>query len=153
MSEQSYYPLPVYNFRVEIEGDSTPIGFSEVSGLAIEHDTMSYQESYSGGGRMGTTSVHMLGQSKPSEITMKKGFASPNSMKVLHDWLNEAKSYKPVKKDITVSMCDENGSPVLRWKIVGAFPKKLEIPGFDAKSNDVAVGTLNLMADEVKLLA
>ncbi len=152
MSKQSYYPLPVYNFRVEIEGDSTPIGFSEVSGLAIEHEAMSYTESYSGGGRKGSVQVHMLGQPKPASITMKKGFASPNSMKILHDWLASAQEYKPAKKDITVSMCDEKGDSVIRWKIVGAFPTKLEIPGFDAKSNDVAVGTLSLDADEVKLL-
>ncbi len=152
MSEQAYYPLPIYNFRVEIEGDSTPIGFSEVSGLAIEHEAMSYTESYSGGGRKGSVQVHMLGQPKPANITMKKGFAAPNSMRILHDWLKSAQEYRPDKKDITVSMCDEQGMPVVRWKIVGAFPTKLEIPGLDAKSNDVAVGTLSLTADEVKLL-
>ena len=152
MSEQAFYPLPIYNFRVEIEGDSTPIGFSEVSGLAIEHEAMSYIESSGGGGRKGSVRVQMHGQPKPATITMKKGFASPNSMRILHDWLADAQEYKPAKKDITVSMCDEKGSPVIRWKIVGAFPTKLEIPGFDAKSNDVAVGTLSLTADEVKLL-
>ena len=113
---------------------------------------MSYTESYSGGGRKGSVQVHMLGQPKPASITMKKGVASPNSMEILHDWLASAQEYKPAKKDITISMCDEQGAPVVRWKIVGAFPTKLEIPSFDAKSNDVAVGILALAADEVKLL-
>jgi len=33
------YPLPVYNYRVEING--TTVGFSEVSGLSIAYETTS----------------------------------------------------------------------------------------------------------------
>ena len=36
------YPLPVYNFRVEINGEA--IGFTEVSGLNIAYDTITHIE-------------------------------------------------------------------------------------------------------------
>ena len=37
------YPLPTYNYRVEIAG--VAIGFSEVSGLSISRETTTYKES------------------------------------------------------------------------------------------------------------
>ena len=37
------YPLPVYNYRVEIGADA--VAFSEVSGLSIGYDTTTYKES------------------------------------------------------------------------------------------------------------
>src|SRR3954447_24617678 len=42
------YPLPVYNYRVEIGGDA--IAFSEVSGLTVGHEVATYKESSTGGG-------------------------------------------------------------------------------------------------------
>ena len=36
------YPLPVYNYRVEIGSDA--VSFSEVSGLSISYDTTTYKE-------------------------------------------------------------------------------------------------------------
>jgi len=42
------YPLPVYNYRVEIGGDA--IAFSEVSGLSVGHEVATYKESSTGGG-------------------------------------------------------------------------------------------------------
>ena len=37
------YPLPVYNYKVEIDGKT--IGFSEVSGLSAGYETTTYVES------------------------------------------------------------------------------------------------------------
>ena len=45
---RSDYPLPVYNYRVEIDGET--IGFSEVSGLSISYETTTYKESPTSGG-------------------------------------------------------------------------------------------------------
>ncbi len=39
----SDYPLPVYNYRVEIAGET--VAFTEVSGLTISYETTSYKES------------------------------------------------------------------------------------------------------------
>ena len=37
------YPLPAYNYKVEIGSDT--VAFSEVSGLSISHETTTYKES------------------------------------------------------------------------------------------------------------
>jgi len=140
------YPIPVHSFKVTIDGKN--IGFSEVSGLNIERETVTYNEC----GTKDATAIrlHMLGQPKPANITMKKGFASESSKEILLKWMSDATGYTPVKKDVTVEMCDAKGGTVFTWKVLNAFPTKLELPGFDSKSNDVAIGTLSLMADEIK---
>jgi phage tail-like protein len=40
---------------------------------------------------------------------------------------------------------------VISWKVVNAFPTKLTAPTFDAKSNDVAIETLELKADLITM--
>ncbi len=58
-------------------------------------------------------------------------------------------SISPDKKDIYVRLCDENGAAVVSWKVINAFPTKLDAPSFTADSNDVAVESMELMADSV----
>lgn len=41
-------------------------------------------------------------------------------------------------------MCDAGGMPVIAWSIVKALPVKLDAPGFDAKTNEVVIETLEL---------
>ena len=48
------YPLPVYNYRVEIAGAA--VAFSEVSGLSIAYETSTYKESPTAAGAPGPTS-------------------------------------------------------------------------------------------------
>lgn len=145
MADKETYPIPVHSFKVKIGKDS--VGFSEVSGLAIERETVTYNES--GTDKPTTVNVHMLGQAKPVNITLKKGFASSKSKDILVEWMGKEKGYTPEKRDVVIEMCDQEGKTVFTWKVMKAFPTKLEIPTFDAKSNDVAIGTLSLMADSV----
>lgn len=79
------YPLPVYNYRVDI-GTAT-IAFSEISGMEMSFDTISYSESRSTSGKPGPIVMHMPGQPKPVQLTLRKGFVRAKSMAVLYDWI------------------------------------------------------------------
>ncbi len=142
------YPLPVYNYRVEIGTEA--IGFSEVSGLSIEHETITYKESRTEAG-VGPVAMHMPGIGTPANITLKKGYIRANSINILYGWLNSIKLNQVEKKDIYVRLLDETGAPVVTWTVINAFPKKLDVPSFDATSNEVAIETLELMADGVSM--
>jgi len=48
-----------------------------------------------------------------------------------------------------VRLLDESGDPVISWKVINAFPTKLDAPTFDANSNDAAIESMELMADGV----
>ena len=45
IDQKARYPLPVYNFRVTIDG--TSMSFSEVSGINLEYDTVTYRHGLS----------------------------------------------------------------------------------------------------------
>ncbi len=143
------YPLPSYNYRVEIAG--TAVGFSEVSGLSMKRETTTYKESSTGGGSPGPVVMHMPAQAAHATITMKKGIVRKNSVAALYNWLSSTQINQVDKKDIYVRLCDEKGDAVISWKVLNAFPTKLDAPSFTASSNDVAIETIELMADSIQM--
>jgi phage tail-like protein len=142
------YPLPVYNYRVEIESET--IAFSEVSGLSIGYEVSTYKESPIAA-VVGPRTFHMPSQSTPPTITMKKGLVLAKSLKSLYGWIQTVSINQIEKRNIFVRLVDEKGAPVISWKVVNAFPTKLTAPTFDAKSNDVAIETLELKADFITM--
>ena|SRR5258705_8861948 len=139
------YPLPVYNYKVEIDGQT--VGFSEVSGLSIGYETATYVESPVSG--VGPRRMYMPSQRKSATITLKKGVVNGVSVPVLFAWINSIQLNRVDKKDIYVRLCDETGAAVVSWKVINAFPTKLDAPGFTASSNDAAVESMELMADGI----
>ncbi|MBL8375155.1 phage tail protein, partial [Accumulibacter sp.] len=139
------YPLPVYNYKVEIDGKA--VAFSEVSGLSIAYETSTYVESPTSG--VGPRRMYMPSQRKSATITMKKGIVAGVSVPVLFGWISSIQLNRVDKKDIYVRLCDENGAAVVSWKVINAFPTKLDAPTFTANSNDVAIESMELMADGV----
>ena len=142
------YPLPVYNYRVEIAGAS--IAFSEVSGLNIGYEITTYKESPTAA-TPGPRTMHMPAQVTPPTITLKKGLVRGKSLQSLYAWIQTVAINQIDKRDIFVRLCDEKGAPVISWKILNAFPTKLTAPTFDAKSNDVAIETMELKADAITM--
>ena len=136
------YPVPVYYYEVKVD-DLDPIHFSEVSGLSIEYETISYKDGLS----FREGEKHMPGQMKAVNLTLKKGIVRADSK--LFDWISTVSLNTVVKKDITISLKDETDAPVVSWKVQNAFPKKLDAPGFNAGSNEVAIESMELMASKL----
>lgn len=146
---KTLYPLPVYNYRVEIGGDA--VAFSEVAGLSVGYETTTYKESPVESGAPGPRVMHMPAQSTAPTISLKKGIVRGKSIPALYGWISSTRTNQIEKKDIFVRLCDEEGTPVVSWKISNAFPTKLDAPSFDASSNDVAVESIELMADRIEV--
>jgi phage tail-like protein len=143
------YPLPVYNFRVEIGG--VTIACSEVSGLSIGYETTTYKESRRTPGHAGPRVVLMPAQATIPTLTIKKGMVRRDSVAVLYNWLRTVQINKVMKMTIYVRLLDERGKAVISWKVQNAFPTKLDAPTFDASSNDVAIESLELTADAISV--
>ena len=160
------YPLPVYNYRVTIGKDT--LGFSEVSGLGVEYEPVTYKHGLSF--VMGSKIIP--GMRQPVKLTLKRGIIqesknptpmydilqggkTPKQSKgaFLANWLKEtyANPLKNTKQDIFIDLCDGDGKAVVRWTVIGALPVKMDAPTFDANSNDVAIETLELVAHEIKI--
>lgn len=129
-------PLPAFHFQVQWGG--TNIGFSEASGLTIEQQVIEYRD----GASPDYGSIKMPGLPKYSNITLKRGVVSGDNE--FFDWLNTTKLNKVERRDITISLLNEDHEPVMTWKAVNCFPVKIEGPGLKATGNEVAIETLEL---------
>ena len=139
------YPIPAFHYRVEIDG-LNPIAFSEISGLNMSRETITYKDGLS----CIQGAKHIPGMVADIKFTMKKGVIKGDSK--LYDWINSIRVTTVDKKNITISLMDEKGeAPVVTWKVTNAFPVKLEAPSFNAKTNDVAIESLELMADDLRI--
>lgn len=143
------YPLPSYNYKVEIGGAA--IAFSEVTGLTVHHDTTTYKESPTASGSPGPRTMHMPAQTPPVNVTLKKGVVRGVSVPALYAWISTTQVNQIDKRDLYIRLCDEKGDTVISWKLVNAFPTKLDAPSFNASSNDVAVESIELMGDTVMI--
>ena len=143
------YPLPVYNYKVNIDKDT--IAFSEVSGLNIAYEKFTYKESSTESGKASHRVFNMPSQSTQTTLTLKKGLVPPKSQAAFYDWINSIAINQVTKKDIVVSLCDEAGNARVSWTVINAFPTKLDAPSFSASSNDVAIESMELMADGITI--
>jgi phage tail-like protein len=143
------YPLPAYNYRVEIGGKN--YAFSDVSGLSIQIDTTTYKQSPTENGKSGPVVMHMPAQRQAPTISLKRGLINNGDIRALYSWVAQTQVNVIEKKDIFVRLLDETGEPVLSWKVLNAFPKQLDAPTFTANSNEVAIESMTLMADAVML--
>lgn len=141
------YPLPVYNYKVDIGQDT--IAFSEVSGLNIAYETTVYKESSTESGKASPRVFRMPAQAVTTTLTLKKGLVPAKSQPALYDWISTISINQVEKKDIVISLCDETGKAVVRWTVTNCFPTKLDVPTFDANSNDVAIESMELTADDI----
>lgn len=143
------YPIPVYNYKVEIDSDT--VAFSEVSGLSIGYETQTYKESPTESGTPGPRVMQMPAQRSAPTITLKKGIVLGASVPALYGWISGIQTNLVEKKDIHIRLCDEDGAVVLSWNVINAFPTKLDAPSFDANANDVAIESMELTADSVSI--
>ena len=144
------YPLPAYNYRVTIMNNdaATVVSFTEVSGLNLEYEPVIYKHGLS----FLTGSKIIPGMRQAIRLTMKKGIVQSGNY--LYDWIYNTytnPTYDGAIRDIVIDLCDEAGEPVIRWSVRGAMPIKLEAPGFDANTNNVAIETMELTAQELKV--
>jgi phage tail-like protein len=135
------YPIPVYRFVVDFGEESIP--FTEVSGLDIGVEPITYKD--------GKGIKYMPGQKSETNITMKRGLVQQGSQ--FYDWIASISLNLVDKRDLSVSLTDATGDTLLvTWNIINAFPKKLTAPSINGGSNEASVESLELMADDVKII-
>lgn len=137
------YPLPVFHFAVQWGG--TRVGFSEVTGLTQENQAIEYRD----GSFPEYSSIKMPGLRKFSNVTLKRGVIKADNE--FFAWLSTIRLNKVERRDVTVSLLNENHEPVMVWKIHNAFPVKLEGPQLKASGNEVAIESIELAHEGLEL--
>ncbi len=131
------YPLPKFHFQVEWGG--TKIGFTEASGLDAETEVIEYRD----GASKEYHKIKMPGLQKFSNITLKKGTFKGDSD--FGTWYNTISLNTVERRDVTISLLNENHEPVVVWKIKQAWPIKIQNTDLKADGNEVAIESMELV--------
>lgn len=139
-------PIVGYKFAVVIftAGIPNPVDlyFQEVNGLEMGRDI-----EYDG------NRVSLSGKKQAKSLTLKRGVFSGPSPLVIANALESLlwESYL-VRKDILVSVLNENSWPVNAWFISQAYLKSWKWDNVNATSNDVLVETMEFSFRDIKFI-
>ncbi len=130
------FPLPKFHFSVEWGGSK--IAFTEVSGLNKEVEVLEH--------RVGSSPEFFKqkrpGMSKLSNITLKRGlFAGDNEF---YDWYNTVALNTVERRNITISLLDENHEPKVVWKVRDCFIVSLKCTDMKSDANEAAIETVEI---------
>ncbi len=130
-------PYLNFNFLVEIQG-ITRAAFQEASGFDSAIDVTEYRE-----GGANTTPYKLPGQTKYSNITLKRGITADTE---LFDWHQQFVTGDPAatRQNGSIVVLDRSGAEVRRWNFVRGWPSKWTGPSFNAGGKEVAIETLEI---------
>ncbi len=130
------YPIGAYHFEVGWGG--TRVGFSEVSGLEIEHDVIEYRE----GASPEYGSQKIPGRPRYRNLVLERGMVPGDNE--FFEWLRTIRLNEVERRDLTISLLNEEHSPAVVWRAKGAFPVRLSGPKLSATHSKVAIETLEV---------
>lgn len=131
------YPIPKFHFQVEWGGSK--IGFTEVSGLDVEREVIEYRD----GSSPEYSKLKMPGLTKFSNITLKRGsFKKDNDF---YSWWIVNKLESVERRDVTISLLNEEHEPVITWKVKNAWPSKIQPTDLKSDDNSIAIETMELV--------
>jgi phage tail-like protein len=135
------YPMPAYHFRVEWGGSR--IGFQEISGLNLEVNVVEYRD----GASPEFHTQKMPGLVKYSNVVLKRGVTRGDN-EFFH-WINTIRLNTVERRDITISLLNEDHEPVMTWQLRNAFPVRYSGPVLEANSSDVAIEELEIAHEDL----
>jgi phage tail-like protein len=138
------HPMLTCHFRVEWGGERT--GFTEVTGLTIERQIVEYRE----GSSPEYKTIKMPGLEKSHTIVLKRGIIPGD--KDFFQWINTIALNQVERRDVTISLLDEEHNPAMTWKVIKAWPVKYEGPTLKADGSEVAIESLELAHEGITLL-
>lgn len=126
---------PFKNFNFLITAEGLTAGFMEVTGLSSEVDVVEYREG-------GDDSVRKLpGLKKFGNVTLKRGITDSAE---LFNWYRTVLNGQAERRNCSIVLLDDARTPVVRWNLSNAFPRKYEGPRLNAKSSEVAIESIEL---------
>ena len=139
-------PYKTYRFLVYFGTSTTPVAaVSKVSGLKRSSDVIEYKE--------GGNSVILkgLGRTKYEPITLERGVTQDKDFET---WANAAQvldqgsastSLKDLRREISVTLLNEEAQPVLRWILHRCWVSEYQaVSDLDAGANAVAIEHIKL---------
>jgi len=141
------YPYPAYNFKVSVTnvdtGDTVSGSFSEASGLTVDVQPIEYRD-----GTDDTTVRKVRGLRKISNITLKRGISGHVGF---WNWVLDGISGDVQRQQGYIALLNEDRAEVMRWNFNQAWPTKYTGPSLNAKNNEIAMETLELAVEDLRI--
>jgi len=141
------YPYPAYNFVVSVtnidSGATVSGSFSEVSGLQVEVTPIEYRD-----GTDDTTVRKVRGLRKMSNITLKRGITGHVGF---WRWILAGLNGDAQRQQGYIALLNEDKTEVMRWNFKQAWPTKYTGPSMNAKNNEIAIETLEIAVEDIKI--
>jgi phage tail-like protein len=125
--EGATWPMPKFQFELDLGAELKGVEFQEVSGL----DSGSQPIKYKHGNGPTTGPEKMPGIAKNGNVTLKRGvFTESNDF---WKWVDKIKMNTKERSTIFIKLLDETGKTTMKWQLENAWPSK--ISGIKSKSN------------------
>lgn len=140
------WPLPKFNFQVDIGSELKNVAFQEVSGMNVEAQVIDYRHNNS----KLFSENKMTGIVKNGNTTMKRGvFTNDNSF---WKWIKEIEMNTIKRRTITIKLLDESGKPTMTWELHNAWPTKISSTDLKSDGSEVAVDTIEVAYEQLILI-
>jgi phage tail-like protein len=152
MATKGDYPLPKFHFQVEW-GENLKIGFTEASGLDFETEVIEYRE----GNSKKYNKSKQPGLTKFANVTLKRGTFEGN-FEYYKEWRKTVlfqegnKTGSQYRRTVTLKLLNENHEPIITWKLLNAWPSKIQSTDLKADANEVAIETMELVHEGLEIM-
>jgi phage tail-like protein len=136
-------PYPNFNFVVDI-GGGEEIAFAEVELPAAEIEVIEYREGADGP----SSSRKLPGRARYGKVVLRRGISGRLE---LWEWFKSVRDGQLQRRDVTITLLDEQRQAVQRWLLRDAWPTKYDPSDLNAKGNEVFVELLELAVESVEL--
>lgn len=113
---------PVLNFHFQVDWGGTRIGFTRVEGLTAQTEVTYYRE----GAEPDYQPCPIPTLTRYDDITLQRGIIAGDNE--IHAWFRTVEAMKTERRDITISLLNQEHAPVVTWKVKGAFIRRIDGP-------------------------
>ncbi len=143
MAVQRDNPYPNFNFIVDL-GIGEELQFAEVEIPAAEVEVIEYRE----GGDPASSSRKLPGRTRYGNVVLRRGLSGRLE---LWEWFKAVRDGQPLRRDVRITLLDEQRQPVQRWLLRDAWPTKYDPSNLNAKGNEVTIETLELAVEGIEI--
>ncbi len=144
VTKGSSSPDPVAELRFKVDLPGITIGrFRECSGIEVEVEVLDYMEGGS------NDFVHKLPtRVKYPNVVLKRGVTHEEA---LAKWFFDSR-FTPQRRDMTITLLGPGTQVVRSWTFMNAYPVKWTGPNLSASSNQIAVESLEVVHNGLRLV-
>ena len=133
--------LQSHHFQVQWGG--TRIGFQEISGISVRVDVIEVSE----GSFIEESAIKLPGRKHYGNIILKRGIVKRDND--FFNWWNTIQIGEVERRDIIISLLNEEHIPTLVWKVKNAFPVEIVWSDLRASQSEIAIESLEIACEGI----